>query len=308
MIYTWQRDAWEASEDKKTFRMNIGSSTALVPAYQSAAFIQKTLDSLSAQTRENFRVVISVDQCEDDTYAICQAHCERDSRFSVFRQEQRRGYVGNCNFLLGQADSDYVFFAFHDDLLAPDYAAKLCRVLDARPDVLMAYSDLLLTYVNGAEETCTYPEMDGLKDPVERGALVLRQQGLWWVPNRGIFRLARARDIGGLKVHDAGEFSADFPWLFHMSLLGEFARVQEVLCFKYYMPGSITRSWKRTQRQYYALYSACLRELALSDLSAGAKARIRLMMAPKMIKLWIRSLMERIPSNDPTGGHRVGKA
>lgn len=284
-----------------------GSVTALVPAYQSAEFVQKTLDSLSAQTRENFRVVISVDRCEDDTYAICRAHCERDARFSVFRQEQRMGYVGNCNFLLDQADSDYVFFAFHDDQLAPDYTARLCRVLDERPGVLMAYSDLLLTYVNGAQETCTYPEMDGLEDPVARGSLVLRQQGAWWVPNRGIFRLARARAIGGLKAHGAGEFSADFPWLFHMSLLGEFARVPEVLCFKFYMPGSITRNWQRTPRQFYAVYSACLGELARSGLSAGNKARLRLLLAPRMIKLWIRGLKEKVPSNDSTGDRLVGE-
>ena len=31
-----------------------------------------------------------------------------------------------------------------------------------------------------------------------------------------------------------GEYSADLPWLLHMSLLGEFVRVPEVLCYKFY--------------------------------------------------------------------------
>ena len=49
------------SLDKTDFSdMNTGSITALVPAYQSAKFIQKTLNSLSGQTRNDFKVVISV--------------------------------------------------------------------------------------------------------------------------------------------------------------------------------------------------------------------------------------------------------
>jgi len=272
--------------------MKNGSVTALVPAYESAEFIQKTLDSLSEQTREDFRVVISVDLSEDDTYAVCQAHRNRDARFSVFRQKHRMGYVGNCNFLLSQTNSDYVLFAFHDDRLAPDYIEKLSRVLDDRQNVIMAYSDLLLTYVNGTSEVCTYPEMDRLQDRVQRGLLLVRQKGLWWVPNRGMFRLRRARDIRGLKAHAAGEFSADLPWLFHMSLLGEFARVPETLCFKYYMPGSITRTWKRTRKQYYAVYAACLRELGDSCLSLSEKAHIVLFMVPRLAKLRIGSFLE----------------
>ena len=45
--------------------------TALVPAYQAADFIQKTLDSLSRQKYDDFRVIISVDLCNDKTYEIC---------------------------------------------------------------------------------------------------------------------------------------------------------------------------------------------------------------------------------------------
>lgn len=45
---------------------NRNKVTALVPVYQSAEFIQKTLDSLSAQTRDNFNVIVSVDLCDDE--------------------------------------------------------------------------------------------------------------------------------------------------------------------------------------------------------------------------------------------------
>ena len=71
------------------------SVAALLPAWQAAAFIQPTLDSLSAQTYGNFQVLVSVDLCDDGTHGICAAHAARDPRFQVWRQEQRQGYVGN---------------------------------------------------------------------------------------------------------------------------------------------------------------------------------------------------------------------
>lgn len=248
--------------------------TALVPAYQASGFIQPTLDSLSAQTYPHFRVTVSVDLCDDDTIAICMKHAERDPRFKVVQHKQRRGYVGNCNFLLSQADTDYVLFAFHDDILLPGYVEKLCAALDARPDAVMSYSDVLLTAVNGEQEHWVYTELDGLQDPVQRGLKMLGRAGKWWVPNRGMFRLARAHRIFGLKTHGAGAFSADWPWLFHMSLLGEFVRVPETLCHKFYQPGSLSRSWPYSDRQWIEVSASCMREIWMSELPLKDKLRL----------------------------------
>jgi len=248
--------------------------TALVPAYQAAEFIQQTLDSLSSQTRDNFDVIVSVDLCDDDTHAICLEHGARDPRFRVIRQEQRLGYVGNCNHLLGQAAADYALFAFHDDILEPAYVEKLCGVLDARPDVVMSFSDLLLTTVGGATEQVAYTGLEGVRDRVERGLKMLERPDNWWVPNRGIFRLRQARGIRGLKTHGAGDFSADWPWLFHMSLLGEFARVPETLCHKFYKPGSLSKTWAFSAVQEYEVSAACMREIWISELSTDEKLRL----------------------------------
>jgi glycosyltransferase involved in cell wall biosynthesis len=272
--------------------------TALVPAYQAAAFIQPTLDSLSQQTLANFNVIISVDLCDDDTHAICVKQAERDSRFRVIRQSQRLGYVGNCNFLLDQADSEYVLFAFHDDILAPSYVEKLCAVLDNKPQVIISYSDVLLTPVDGEQEHLIFTELEGISNPVHRGLKMLNRPSLWWVPNRGIFRLGAARRIQGLKMHGAGEFSADFPWLFHMSLLGEFARVPETLCFKYFKPGSLSKSWAFTRRQQYEVTAACMREIWISDLTTHEKL---VLTAP--LTTWLFKTYPRIKGEAVTNDH-----
>jgi len=252
----------------------VASVTALLPAWQAADFIQATLDSLSAQTYTNFQVIISVDVCEDGTREICEAHAAKDPRFHVVQQASRLGYVGNCNALLALADSDYAFFAFHDDLIAPHYVQALTSALESDPDAVVSFSDVRLTNTDGSEEHWQLSELEGISDPALRGHLVLAGGIKWWVPNRGLFRLSMVRQIGGLKLHGAGEFSTDWPWIFHMSLLGNFLRVPETLCFKYYMPGSLSRSWAFTAEQRFEVLCACLRELWSSNLHSTAKLDI----------------------------------
>ncbi|MBM68659.1 MAG: hypothetical protein CME43_04180 [Haliea sp.] len=253
-----------------------GSSSvcALLPAWQAAEFIQPTLESLSAQTYRNFRVIVSVDQCTDDTAELCRAHAEGDPRFRVVQQSERLGYVGNCNALLQLADSDYAMFAFHDDIIAPTYIERLAAALDGDPEAVVSFSDVHLTHTDGREEHWVLSELEGIANPAERGHLMLAGGLKWWVPNRGVFRLSMARQIGGLKLHGAGEFSTDWPWLFHMSLLGKFLRVPETLCFKYYKPGSLSRSWAFTPEQRFEVLCACLRELWNANISSTAKLDI----------------------------------
>lgn len=255
------------------------SVTALVPAYQAADFIQPTLDSLSAQTHTELRVVVSVDACDDDTLAICQRHAQRDPRMRVVQQSSRLGWVGNSNFLLRQAPTDYALFAFHDDILAHNYIEKLAQALDSNTQAVVAYSDVLLTDAKGKQEYWTYDVLEGQTLAVNRAARVMERRGYWWVPNRGVFRMAMARQARGLKTHGAGEFSADWPWLFHLALLGTFVRVPELLCHKFYKPGSLSRSWAFSPAQNYEAHAACMRELWNSSLGTREKL---LLAAPLM--------------------------
>ena len=247
---------------------------ALLPAWQAAAFIQPTLDCLSAQTYPHLQVIVSVDVCDDDTYALCVAHAAHDPRLRVLRQTQRQGYVGNCNALLQQAQTDYALFAFHDDVLDASYVAQLAAVLDARPEVVLSYSDTLLTDTSGHQELWEYTQLEGITDPVARARLVLDGGDKWWVPNRGLFRMAAARQIGGLKSHGAGDFSADWPWLLALALRGPLARVPALLCHKFYQPGSLSRSWAFSPQQYYEVRAACLREIWNSGLSTPDKLQL----------------------------------
>ncbi len=248
-----------------------GKVCALMPAWRAATFIQKTLDTLSAQEWPALEVLVSVDHCDDGTYELCQAHVRRDPRFRVYRQPSRLGWIGNSNFLLQRERGDHALFAFHDDLLAPDCISKLAGILDTQPEVVLAHPDVEMVHVDGSREQWSYKAIEGISDRVERARQLVHREGRWWTAIHGLFRLQSARRIGGLKLHGAGAFTADWPWLLHMSLLGQFRRVPETLCFKHYQPGSLSLSWAFSPEQEFEVSAACVREIWNSGISTREK-------------------------------------
>lgn len=263
---------------------------ALVPAWRAAAFIGPTLDGLAAQTCPHLEVVISDDASPDDTAAICERYAERDARFRLIRQPRNLGWTGNVNALLAHGRGDYLLFAFHDDILAPEYVARCVAALEANPRAIIAFSDLTLVNQDGSREERSYAVLEGVPDVVRRARLVAQQRGSWWIPNRGVFRASAARAIGGLRRHLAGEFSADWPWLLHMSLLGEFTRIPENLCTKVYTPQSLSRSWKGGVWPTQAVALSALREVT----RAKVPARVKLVLCGELARFGGRPIRRAI--------------
>jgi glycosyltransferase involved in cell wall biosynthesis len=233
--------------------VNAPRVVALVPTWRASEFIDQTLRSLAAQTWSHLEILISDDASPDDTAAKCERFATADPRFRVIRQPRNLGWVGNVNALLNAARGDYLLFAFQDDLPEPAYIEKCVAALEANPRAIIAYSDIALVNQDGSREEKRYAELDGVSDRLERGRRVAWQEGSWWIPNRGVFRSRAAAEIGGLRRHAAGEFSADWPWLLHMTLLGEGIRVPERLVTKIYMTRSLSRSWNFGGRSWTAV-------------------------------------------------------
>ena len=231
---------------------------ACLSAWNAAAFIRPVLDSLAAQTYPNLEVLISVDVCEDGTADICETFAAAHPNARVIRQPARLGWVGNSNALLravtDEPGIDYLFFAFHDDPLRPDYAAKLVAALERNPAAVLAFSD-----VDSNIGPFSYRELDGVSDRFERARQILLQRGPWWVPNRGLLRASTVATLGGMRRHWAGEFSADWPWLLRLALAGEFVRVPEVLLSKNFRPAGLSSTWRKGMWNRIAVQLECLR-------------------------------------------------
>ncbi|MER9169393.1 glycosyltransferase [Mesorhizobium australicum] len=246
--------------------------TALVPCNNAAAFISRTLDSLDSQTWPNLEILIGEDSSTDATPQIVAKFAAGRRNVRILNRQHNLGWLRNSNDLMASAEGELMFFAFHDDVVDPKYVETLVRALQDNPSAVLAYCDVEVIEVDGNSAISIFDRLSGLRGGLSRGLAMAQQPHGWWVPNRGLFRAWAFHRSGGIKPNSQGEYCADWTWLLHLSLLGAFVRVPEVLCHKYYRPGSISRTWTHHRTQRRALRAAGLREVWHSDLPWAQRA------------------------------------
>lgn len=97
--------------------MNSPFFSVIVPTYNRAGFILKTIQSVLAQQFENFEVLIVDDGSTDNTQEIIQAI--QDSRVHYFKKANAERAAAR-NFGSAKSKGAYVTFLDSDDLLLPN--------------------------------------------------------------------------------------------------------------------------------------------------------------------------------------------
>jgi glycosyltransferase involved in cell wall biosynthesis len=246
--------------------------TALVPTHNAAAFVGATLDSLAKQTWPRLEILIGDDASTDGTVALLESFAATHDNVRLLRRTENLGWLRNSNDLMARAAGELLFFAFHDDTVAPTYVEELAAALRDRPEAVLAYSDMTVSEVDGSSVVQVFDDLTVTTTALQRGVVMAGRRKNWWVPNRGLFRATAYRAVGGIRANDAGEYSADWTWLLALTLRGPFARVPKVLCDKFYKPNSLSKTWPHDADQRAALLKAGRAEVRLSPLSLPAKA------------------------------------
>ncbi|WP_345206231.1 glycosyltransferase family 2 protein [Fodinibacter luteus] len=245
--------------------------TAIVPAYNSEKFIAQALGCLASQTWNDLEILVGDDASTDGTLDVIRRFADGRSNVVVVAREVNVGWLANSNDLLSRASGELLFFAFHDDLVHPEYVERLVHALSQNHRAVLAFSDLDLVALDGERSSCTFPDLDGIHGRLARGIGMAKRPTNWWVAIHGLVRTSAARQVGGLRLNEAGEYAADWPWMMHLALLGEFVRVPESLCIKTVREGSVSRSWGSGGELGRAARKACVAEVWRSPLSWAEK-------------------------------------
>jgi len=122
-----------------------------MPVYNGADFLRDAIDSLLAQTFEDFEIIISDNASTDATESICRDYTAADSRIRYYRSAENRGAAWNYNYCVEQARGEYFKWAAHDDVCAPEFLRQCVATLQsAGPQAVLAYPRSLLIDETGA--------------------------------------------------------------------------------------------------------------------------------------------------------------
>ena len=99
------------------------------PAYNAAKSVNATIDSVIAQTHEDWEMLIADDCSRDNTIEVVEAYCKQDSRIKLFTNPENLGPAGTRNRLLKQASGRYIAFLDTDDRWLPHKLEKQLAAL-----------------------------------------------------------------------------------------------------------------------------------------------------------------------------------
>ena len=107
--------------------------SVIIPIYNTAASIERCVNSLLRITSENLELILIDDGSQDNSLAICRSLAQEDSRIIVLSQ-LNEGASSARNRGLDIARGEYVMFVDSDDWIEPDMIGRMVNVIRDNPD------------------------------------------------------------------------------------------------------------------------------------------------------------------------------
>jgi glycosyltransferase involved in cell wall biosynthesis len=194
--------------------------TVLLPAFNAAATIARSLQSLQAQTFEAFEVLILNDGSTDDTAEVVAQCCGTDKRFHLINFSDNRGLVSVLNAGLQIARSELVARLDSDDCAMPERFARQINVFD-NPETVLSGTAVIQQTNDGMVLSEGHP-------PTTHGGLT----AAFTVSNHlchssVMYRRRAVNELGGYR-HDRYP-AEDYDLWIRLISQGEYRGVEEIL-------------------------------------------------------------------------------
>ena len=138
----------------------IPAISVVMTVYNRELYLAKAIESVLAQTRRDFELLVWDDGSTDSSLAISQSYAKQDERIRVVSAEHqgqghalRAAFAAACGIYIGQVDSD--------DFLASTALEETTALLDVYSEVGLVYTDYVVInekgQILGAGERCRIP-------------------------------------------------------------------------------------------------------------------------------------------------------
>jgi len=216
-----------------------------LPVHNGENFLGEALDTLRAQTLDDFELVVSDNASTDRTAEIVEVAASEDPRIRYVRQATNIGAAANFNFVFTEARGKYFCWASHDDRWAPEFLARCVKALDADGEAVVAFAGRAEIDATGAHlgDVGLRPDVGSDRVHVRFRNVLLPTQDVH--PIFGVMRTDVLRQTPLMRAH----IGSDRALLAELALRGPFREVPEPLFFSRQHPERYTQGgFNRAQR------------------------------------------------------------
>ena len=108
--------------------------SVVVPAWNAAAFIRRTLETVAAQTFRDFELIVVDDGSTDKTKEVVDAFIAEKGLAGRCVRQPNKKIAGARNTGIREAKSELIAFLDHDDRWFPNKLERVMAEFDAHPD------------------------------------------------------------------------------------------------------------------------------------------------------------------------------
>jgi glycosyltransferase involved in cell wall biosynthesis len=111
----------------------------IIPCYNYGHYLRQCVESLLTQSMSDLRILVIDDASPDNTAEVAAELVRSDPRVEFRRHAANQGHIATYNEGLEWVCGDYVFLISADDVVTPGALRRVVRLLDAHPEVALAY-------------------------------------------------------------------------------------------------------------------------------------------------------------------------
>lgn len=119
--------------------MNNNLVSIITPSYKSEKFIAQTIESVLAQTYQNWEIIIVDDVSPDNSNDTIEKYCKNDNRIKLIKLERNSGPAVARNKAIEESKGRYIAFLDADDLWKPEKLEKQIKFMEEK-DCVLSYS------------------------------------------------------------------------------------------------------------------------------------------------------------------------
>lgn len=140
--------------------------SVIMGIYNCASTLIEALDSLYAQTYQNFKIILCDDASTDNTFQVAKEYAKKQNNIILIRNEKNLKLAATLNRCLEYVDTEYVARMDGDDISLPTRFEREILFLDEHPEYAfvssaMIYFDEQGDY--GRNYPCEKPEKENFR-------------------------------------------------------------------------------------------------------------------------------------------------
>lgn len=197
--------------------------SVVIPAYDAASFIEKTLESVRTQTYRAFEVVVVDDGSTDGTHEVVERWLAQTGVNGRCIRQPNKKIAGARNTGIRAAGGKFVALLDHDDLWDPPKLEVVMAEFDRHPEVdLVCHNERVTRDGETVGITRNGPWVEGMYD-----ALLFHGNAL--SPSATVVRRDAALSIGGFREDPEFNTVEDYDFWMRLSRQARFLFIDRVL-------------------------------------------------------------------------------